>query len=81
MPSSRDFPNPGIKPMSLALTGRFFTNKPSVKPYVYTQVHVCVYIYTQSMHLYTHNLCGIYADAIFLNKAKSGTVKVPPIGR
>ena len=67
--------------MSPALAGRFFTDKPSVKSYVYTQVHVCVHIYTLSMHLYIHNLCCIYVDAIFLNKAKSRTVKVPPIGR
>ena len=30
--SPRDLPNPGIKPMSPALAGRFFTTEPPVKP-------------------------------------------------
>ena len=31
-PSPRDLPNPGIEPMSPALTGRLFTTKPPRKP-------------------------------------------------
>ena len=31
-PSPGDLPNPGIKPMSPALAGRFFTTEPSGKP-------------------------------------------------
>ena len=31
IPSSRDHPNPGIKPESPALTGRFFTTEPPGK--------------------------------------------------
>ena len=34
-PSSGDLPNPGIKPSSPALTGMFFTAKPSGKPFIY----------------------------------------------
>ena len=32
-PSPGDLPLPGIKPMSPALTGRFFTTEPPGKPY------------------------------------------------
>ena len=37
-----DLPNPGIKPSSPALAGRFFTNEPPGKPYsqVYALRHV-----------------------------------------
>ena len=31
-PSSGDHPDPGIKPVSPALSGRFFTTKPPGKP-------------------------------------------------
>ena len=31
-PTPGDLPNPGIKPMSLALTGGFFTTEPPGKP-------------------------------------------------
>ena len=31
-PSLRDLPDPGIKPISLALASRFFTTEPSGKP-------------------------------------------------
>ena len=31
-PPPRDFPNPGIGPLSPALMGRFFTTEPSGKP-------------------------------------------------
>ena len=30
-----DLPNPGIKPMSPALVGRFFNTEPPAKPYMY----------------------------------------------
>ena len=33
-PSPGDLPNPGIKPMSPALAGRFFTSEPPGKPRV-----------------------------------------------
>ena len=32
-PSPGDLPDPGIKPESPALAGRFFTSEPSGKPY------------------------------------------------
>ena len=33
MPSSKDLPNPGIKPLSVScITGRFFTTEPLEKP-------------------------------------------------
>jgi len=32
-PSPVDLPDPGIKPMSPALVGGFFTTKPQEKPY------------------------------------------------
>ena len=34
-PSPGDLPNPKIKPMSLALTGRFFTTEPLGKPQIF----------------------------------------------
>ena len=38
-PSPRDVPDPGIKPVSPALAGGFFTTEPQGKP------HLCIYIY------------------------------------
>ena len=43
MPSSRDLPNPGIKPMSLmsaALAGRFFTTSATWEALVLSIVHI-----------------------------------------
>ena len=39
-PSPGDLPDPGIKPMSPALVGKFSTTEPPGKP-----IHVCIYIY------------------------------------
>ena len=39
-PSPGDLPDPGIKPMSPALVGKFFTTEPPGKP-----IYVCMYIY------------------------------------
>ena len=41
MPSSSDFPNPGIKPAFPALAGRFFTTEPPGKPII----NIACYIY------------------------------------
>ena len=38
-PSSGDLPDPGIKLMSPALAGWFFTTKPPWKPYVYIYIY------------------------------------------
>ena len=35
-PSPGDLPNPGIKPVSLALAGGFCTTEPQGKPYIFT---------------------------------------------
>jgi len=35
-PSSGDVPDPGIKPASPALAGKFFTAEPPEKPYAMT---------------------------------------------
>ena len=43
LPSSRDLPNPGIKPRSPTLQGRFFTTEPP-------RESLCIYIYI--MHTY-----------------------------
>ena len=44
-PSPGDLPNPGIKPISPALTGRFFTTEPQEKPKLYIKyVPFCVYL-------------------------------------
>ena len=47
-PPSGDFPEPGIKPMSLmspAMSGMFFTTCATCEAYVCVCVFVCVYIY------------------------------------
>ena len=41
-PSPGDLPNPGIKPMSPALAGRFFTTETPEKP---TICYICIYIH------------------------------------
>ena len=47
-PSLEDLPNPGIKPMSPALAGGFFTTEPPGKPCV------LVFPYTDTPHLFIH---------------------------
>ena len=38
-PSPGDFPNPGIKPASPVLAGRFFTTEPPGKPFAYCSIY------------------------------------------
>ena len=40
-PSPGDLPNSGIKPMSPALAGGFFTTEPPGKPILYIAVYIC----------------------------------------
>ena len=44
-PTPGDPPNPGIKPPSLALTGKFFTTVPPGKTILYYILYVTIYIY------------------------------------
>ena len=49
-PPPGDLLDPGVKPMSPALTGRFFTTAPPRKPtynQIHTHIHIFIYIYTQ----------------------------------
>ena len=41
-PSSEDLPDPGIKPTSPALTGRYFTTGPPGKPYFCILLTNCI---------------------------------------
>ena len=50
-PSPQDLPNPGIKPMSPALAGRFFTTEPPGKP---SLTHQCSKRFPQSCQSYPH---------------------------
>ena len=45
MPPPGDLLDPGVKPMSPALTGRFFTTAPPRKP-TYNQIHTYIYLFT-----------------------------------
>ena len=40
-PSPGDLPNSGIKPVSPALAGGFFTTEPPGKPILYIAVYIC----------------------------------------
>ena len=40
VPPPGDLPNPGTKPMSPALAGRFFTTEPSGKHFIYSSVYM-----------------------------------------
>ena len=44
-PSPGDLPDPGIKPMSPALAGGFFTTEPPGKPEEYSIVHTHIHTY------------------------------------
>ena len=65
-PSPGDLHNPGIEPVSLALSGRFSTTEPAGKsPYTHTHTHT--HTHTQK-HIYplshqgTHTHIFIYID-------------------
>ena len=45
-PSPEDLPDPGIKPMSPVLAGRFFTTEPPGKP---------TYLHTDTLNIYSKN--------------------------
>ena len=59
LPSLRDLLDPGIKPRSPALAGRFLPSEPPGKPVcVCVCVCVCVYVYISSLQLLSHiRLC------------------------
>ena len=48
-PSLGDLPNPGIKPMSTALSGGFFTTKPPEKPH-----EQLIFLKTRVRNTFTH---------------------------
>ena len=61
-PASRNLPNPGIKPMSPALAGRFFTTKPSGKPYKYNKIlQILLYVfYKEVKRIKKKNTTSLY---------------------
>ena len=66
--SPGDLPNPGIKPMSPALAGRFFNTESPAWPYLKTQiankllvkfVYLAQFFFLQHRHLLWHSQCPI----------------------
>ena len=56
-----DLSNPGIKSMSPALAGRFFTSEPPGKPHVCTYVYSVIYIYSDIyIRIYIHIYFAIH---------------------
>ena len=54
-PSPGDFPDPGIKPMTPALAGWFFTTETlQGSPAINTGVHISFHIYNSSVQLLSH---------------------------
>ena len=68
-PSPGDLPDPGIKPVSPALAGGFFTTVPPGKPNVY----MCVYIYV--FHCNSH-----YWLSTWINMSASSKLTLISIG-
>ena len=64
-PSPEDLPDPGIKPMSPALAGGFFTTEPSVKPtgQELKAIHVCI------------GTVGLCRQTMIMSKAREEGVK------
>ena len=61
-PAPRNLPNPGIKPMSPALAGRFFTTEPSGKPYKYNKIlQILLYVfYKEVKGIKKKNIASLY---------------------
>ena len=55
-PSPGDLPDPGIKPASHALAGRFFTTEPPGKP----QLSLTIYKHNFRYILPVNFLCGLW---------------------
>ena len=59
-PSSEDFPNPGIEPVSLALAGGFFTAEPPGKPLLLNIFHMKYYLILIYLDVRKIHICSSF---------------------
>ena len=80
-PSPGDLPDPGIKPMSPALAGGFFTTEPLRKPSIKLEEFKCIYCwrgqwtYSWSVNLKNWNLSFSVSGRVNISSFKIGYIK------